>query len=111
MGYVYVLLTWFTVSLVWGGIGVAVGPAIMMLIVGSIVGVCGFLYSLSERLYGHQTHLALAGLIVVLVSFFVTLLVLSSLSLALSGYLFLASFILIPSYLALFLIRKYSIKF
>ena len=41
MGYVYVLLTWLIVSLVWGGIGVAVGPGIMMLIIGWIVGVFG----------------------------------------------------------------------
>ena len=111
MGYLYVLLTWFTVSLVWGGIGVAAGPGIMMLIVGSIVGFCGFLYSLSERLYGHQTHLALAGLIVFLVSLVVTLLVYPNLSQTVSGYFFLAVFILIPSYLTLALIRKYPTKF
>jgi len=111
MGYVYVLLTWLTVSLVWGGIGVAVGPGIMMLIIGSIVAVFGCLYSFSERLYGGRAHLGLAGLIVFVVSFVVTLLVFSSLSLTLSGYLFLAVFILIPSYFPLFLIRKYSFKF
>ena len=67
MGYVYVLLTWLFVSLVWGGIGVAVGPGIMMLIIGWIVGVFGCLYSFGERLYGGQAQLRLAGLIVFVV--------------------------------------------
>ena len=111
MSYVYVILTWFTVSIVWGGIGVAFGPGVMMLIVGTIVGVCGCLYSLSERLYGHRAQLPLAGLIVFLVSLVATLVAFPNLSLTLSGYLFLAVFILIPSYLALLLMRKYSIKF
>tara|TARA_B110000967_G_scaffold182795_1_gene201004 strand:+ start:96 stop:431 length:336 start_codon:yes stop_codon:yes gene_type:complete len=111
VGYVYVLLTWLIVSLVWGGIGVAVGPGIMMLIIGWIVGVFGCLYSFGERLYGGQSQLRWAGLIVFVVSFVVTLLVFPSLSLTLSGYLFLAVFILISSYLPLFLIRKYSFKF
>jgi hypothetical protein len=111
MSYVYVILTWFAVSIVWGGIGVAVGPGIMMLIIGSIVGICGCLYSLSERLYGYRTQLPLAGLIVFLVSLVVTLLVFPNLSQTVSGYLFLAVFILIPSYLTLALIRKYPTKF
>ncbi len=111
MSYVYVILTWFAVSMVWGGIGVAVGPGIMMLIIGSIVGICGCLYSLSERLYGHRAQLPLAALIVFLVSLVVTLRVFPNLSQTVSGYLFLAVFIMIPSYLTLALIRKYPTKF
>ena len=41
MGYIFLIMTWLLAGAVWGGIGVAVGPGILMLLVGAIVAGCG----------------------------------------------------------------------
>jgi hypothetical protein len=111
MGYVYVVLIWFVASAAWAAMGAALGPGVMMLIVGSIVASCGCLYSLSEKIFHYQLRLTCSGLIVFAASSVVTLLVLPSLTLTITGSIFLALFILIPGYLILFILRKSPIKF
>jgi hypothetical protein len=111
VGYIFLILTWFLAGAVWGGIGVAVGPGILMLIVVAIVASCGCLYSLSERLFGYQLELALAGLSIFSASLMVTIFVVPSLTFTGSGYIYMAVFVLIPSYLILFAVRKLATKF
>ncbi len=106
MSYFYVVTAWLISSILWGGLGVAIGPGIMMLIVGLIVGGCGCLYSLGEKIFGYQLKLAWAGLIIFTASLTVTLLVLPSLALTTPGYIFMALFLLIPSYLVIFILKK-----
>jgi hypothetical protein len=104
--YFYEVLTWFVASALWGAAGVAIGPGIIMLVIGLIVGGCGCLYSLGEKIFGYQLKLAWAGLIIFTASLTVTLLVLPSLALTTPGYIFMALFLLIPSYLVIFILKK-----
>ena len=111
MNYIYIIIAWFILSAFWGGLGVAIGPGIMMLLVGLIIGVSGFTYSLCEKVFDYQLKLAVAGLVIFITSFVITMVFFPTLSLTISGYIFLALFILIPSYLILFIVEKLAAKF
>lgn len=111
MSYVFVILTWFLVSALWGGIGTAIGPGVMMLVIGLIVAICGCLYSLGEKIFAYRIGLILAGLIILLSSLAITFLAFPSLMLSIADYLFVAAFIVIPCYLSLFILRAWVIKF
>lgn len=111
MRYFKIFLTCIFLGILWGGLGVAVGPGIMMLIFGAVVGAIGFFYSMSEMILDYHLKLSLAGFIVFVTSLVAILLVFSSTTLTMSGYIFVAIFILIPSYLVLFLVRNFATKF
>lgn len=111
MRYFKIFMTCIFSGILWGGLGVAFGPGIMMLIVGVIVGASGFFYSMSEMILDYHLKLSLAGLVVFVTSLVATLLVFSSATLTISGYIFVGIFILILSYLVLFLVRKFTTKF
>ena len=53
----------------------AVGPGIMMLIVGVIVGASGFFYSISEMILDYHLKLSLAGFVIFVTSLVATFLV------------------------------------
>lgn len=111
MGYIFLIMTWLLAGAVWGGIGVAVGPGILMLLVGAIVAGCGCLYSLSERLFGYQLNYAWAGLSIFIASLMVIIFAVPSLKFTGPGHIYMAAFVLIPSYLILFAVRKLTTKF
>ena len=111
MRYFKIFMTCIFSGILWGGLGVAVGPGIMMLIVGVIVGASGFFYSISEMILDYHLKLSLAGFVIFVTSLVATFLVFLSTTLTMSGVIFVSIFILIQSYLVLFLVRKFATKF
>jgi len=107
MDYLCRVFTWFILSILWGAAGVAVGPGVVMLIISLLVAICGCFYSLGEKIFDCQLSIFWSGLIVSVVTLFITLVVFGSFSLGANGYIFLTLFILIPSYLILFVVKKY----
>jgi hypothetical protein len=104
MDYLYRILIWFFLSLIWGLIGVAAGPGIIMLFVGVTVGFSG---SLLTCLSSSST--SVSGLMVFILSFILTLLLFQKSSLQGMEYLYLALFISIPSYLIIYIQNKFRL--
>ncbi len=77
-----------------------------MLIIAAIMGVCGFVLSIVWAELGYKNSVFLPGTIVSSASILLTFLLFEHTPLTTNGYVFLALFIMIPSYLIIFFLNK-----
>ena len=75
MQYLKLFVLWLSVSTIWGIIGTAVGPGIVMLIVALTVGAAGYLLMTLLVFFDYRVHWLYTGMLV------------SALSLIVSAYL------------------------
>ena len=78
----------------------------MMLIVAAIIGLCGFVFSIIWAELGYKNSIFLPGIIVSSASIVLTFLIFKNTPVTTNGYVFLALFIVIPSYLIIFFLNK-----
>lgn len=75
MQYLKIFVLWLSVSTIWGLIGIAVGPGIVMLIIALTVGAAGYLLTTLLVFFDYRVHWLYTGMLV------------SALSLIVSAYL------------------------
>ena len=75
MQYLKLFVLWLSVSTIWGLIGTAVGPGIVMLIIALTVGAAGYLLMTLLVFFDYRAHWLYTGMLV------------SALSLIVSAYL------------------------
>ena len=86
-------------STLWGLMGVSIGPGIMMLIVGVIIGFAGAVFSIICEVSRQKIGIFLSGHIVSAISVVLILLIFQNTNLTINGNIFLFLFVVIPSYL------------
>lgn len=109
MNYLTLILTWSALSCLWGVVGIAIGPGIVMLFVGVTIGGSGILFSIAEQLLRFKIRLCYAGLIVSVISLILTFLIFAKMPLTIGVIVFFAVFNAVPSFLIIgFLNSRFS---
>ena len=106
LNYLKIVLIWSLATFLWGLIGVSIGPGIMMLIIGAIIGFSGVLFSITCEVFSYNIGILWSGFIVSTTSIVLMLSIFQNNPLTITGNVFLVLFIVIPSYLVIFFLNK-----
>lgn len=84
----------------------SIGPGIMMLIIGLIIGFTGTVFSIICEVFRQKIGVFLSGLIVSAISVVLILLIFQNTNMTINSNIFIVLFVVIPSYLIPYVLTK-----